>query len=609
LKILSRIFRVLAALTTAALLCSACMGAAQPKPALSASLAAPTRVLEMGRSFDLTLTLANASGQEAPVREIRLPAGVLQAFRYLGSLPAVTLEPLADGSGVLRTQLVIPPLSSADFVLRFQALFSGVYEENITVLFGDELLQAPVRLQTGGSIPADWKPGPAVPHAQDGTAAGLPEAALVRVGALVNVDGALVRAWSANGVVLSRDGLILTSARAVLGSRAYPAADLIVGLQSAPGTAPVDAYLASIVQLDEAREAALIKPRADLLGNPILPGSLALPAVALGESSAVLPGEALRLLGFGQNPDALLGELSTAVTSLVHEETGIPLETILTTLPPEGDYFGWAAFNARGELVGLASVPVEPGGLACGALTDSNRDGVIDDQDACLPAGGNLQALTSVQALEEMLDAAWMGQVGLQRVSVSGIPYEMQGQLVFGTDFSVPLPAWPAGEQNSARTAYEDETFTLALTKPRSLFFFTLDYAYDDLIIRADVRLLAGSGDGDFGFICGYQDKAHFTALEVSEDGYFSIWKQTGGESSVLVDWTYAEALASGESLRLSAQCGTGGLTLVVNGLLLAEFTDPEFVPGLVGIMAGTSGGEQMKVAFDNLEILIPGAE
>lgn len=609
MKIFTRFSRVIAVLSALALLCSACVGAQPQQTALSASLHAPTRAMEMGRSFDLTLTLGNAGEQDAIVREIRLPAGILQAFNYLGSLPAVTLERAADGSGALRTQLVIPPASSAQFVLRFQTVFSGVYEEDFTVQFGEEMLQVPAHLEVKGSIPAGWKPGPASAGAQSELADGLPESAMVRVGAMVNVDGTLVKAWSASGVIISRDGLILTSARAVLGSRAYPVGDLIIALQSAPNTAPVDAYLASIVQVDEAQDAALIKPRSDLLGNPIAPGTLSLPFVQLAEESGVLPGEVLSLLGYESRPEALTRTLSAAVVGLMPEDGSAPLQAVLTELPPAGDYFGWTAFNARGELVGLASAPVGPTGLECGALADTNRDGALDDQDACLPVGGNLNTISSVQALGEMLDAAWAGQVGLQRASVSGVPFELQGQLVLETDFSVPLPAWPALEQTTARSGYEDGEYVLEAREAHQQHIVTLDYVYADLILSADTRVVSAAGDGDYGFVCGFQDASHFTALEVSEDGYFSIWKQTGDEISALVDWTYADVLISGKSLRLSAQCGADALRLAVNGLLLTEYTDPEFSSGLVGIIAGTYTSSQIKIAFDNLEILIPGAE
>jgi len=609
LKNFTRNLRLVTALTLAAVLCAACLDAAPKRDPLSASLSVPTRAVEMGRSFDLNLTLLNAGEQEAIVREIHLPASILRAYKYLGSLPAVALEPAADGSGVLRTQLAIPPASSARFVLRFQAVFSGVYEDDFSVLFGEQLISLPARLETRGNIPADWQPGQAAPRGRMTAAEGLPEAAFVRVGALVNVDGSLQKAWSASGVIISSDGLVLTSARAVLGTRAYPVTDLIIGLQTAPGTPPVDAYLASIVQVDEERDAALIKPRSDLLGYPIAPGALSLPALPTAGDASVLPGEELHLFGFGQNPDALLSELTAAAAGLEPEDGSAPLQAVLTGLPSAGDYFGWAALNGRGELIGLASKPNRRVEEECGALRDTNRDGTLDEQDACLPAGGNLNRLIPIQALAGMLDAAWAGEVGLRRVSAIGTPISTQGQVVFGTDFSAPLPDWPAAQEDGSGTGYEDGAFTLALDTAHGLRINTLDYVYADSMISADARLIFGSGGGDYGLVCGYRDASHFTALEVSLDGYYSIWKRAGEETAVLVDWTYADMLSARDNLRLSARCGPGGLQLIVEGLLLAEYLDEGFVPGMLGVMVGTSADGQIKVAFDNIEIIIPGAE
>ena len=45
-------------------------------------------------------------------------------------------------------------------------------------------------------------------------------------------------------------------------------------------------------------------------------------------------------------------------------------------------------------------------------------------------------------------------------------------------------------------------------------------------MLSADARLIFGSGSGDYGLVCGFRDASHFTALEVSEDGYYSIWKR-----------------------------------------------------------------------------------
>lgn len=606
---MSRIFRAVTTFTMLLLLCVGCARAVQLKPALSVSLDGANRIIEMGRSFDITLTITNTGAQETIVEEIRLPAGILKAFRYLGSLPAVTLEPLADGSGVLRTQLIIPPGGSAQFILRFASVYSGIYEEEFSVLTEDQRIPLPARVEVRGSIPAGWQPGAAAPRGQSEPAAGLPTSAVVRVGALVDVGGTLVKAWSASGVIISRDGLILTSARAVLGSRFYPVSDLIIGLQTAPNTLPVDAYLASIVQVDEARDAALIKPRSDLLGNLIAPGTLSLPALPLADNPSVAVGETLSLIGYGQNAEALSRVLPGAVLGLSPEDGSAPIETILMELPAGGDYFGWAALNSRGEVVGLASAPTTAGGLECGALADTNRDGIVDDTDHCLPAGGNLGALTSLQALDGMLTEGWMGELGLQRVSVLDLPFVVEGKSVFQADFSAGTPGWKSTEMPGTQSAYEDEALALTISEPRRLLFSTLDYAYDQLTISADARLNAGGGDGSFGLVCAFRDANHFIALEVSEDGYFSIWKRAGTETTYLIDWTYADAFDPSQSLHLTAQCGANGLKLAVNDRLLGGTIDPDFSVGLVGIMAGTYEGSLLKATFDNVEIFIPGDE
>ena len=85
-------------------------------------------------------------------------------------------------------------------------------------------------------------------------------------------------------------------------------------------------------------------------------------------------------------------------------------------------------------------------------------------------------------------------------------------------------------------------------------------------------------------------DEQHFTVLEVSEDGYFSIWKRDGSQTHTLVDWTYAEVIAAGGTLQLSAECSSESLKLAVNNSLLAEVVDPQFTPGAVGVIGGRLG-------------------
>ena len=69
--------RLVTALTLAAALWAACLGAAPKRDVSVTPLGDATRAVEMGRNFDLNLTLLNAGEQEAMVREIHLPASIL----------------------------------------------------------------------------------------------------------------------------------------------------------------------------------------------------------------------------------------------------------------------------------------------------------------------------------------------------------------------------------------------------------------------------------------------------------------------------------------------------------------------------------------------------
>jgi hypothetical protein len=152
----------------------------------------------------------------------------------------------------------------------------------------------------------------------------------------------------------------------------------------------------------------------------------------------------------------------------------------------------------------------------------------------------------------------------------------------------------------------KDGRLVLKVSLPFSLSRATVDYAYEAMSISTTAQVLAGSGIGDFGLMCGVLDEQHFTVLEVSEDGYFSIWKRVGLETLTLLDWTYAEEIAAGGVLQLSAECSSESLKLAVNNGLLAEVVDPQFTPGAVGLIVGTLAGPNLSVGFDNVEIRIP---
>jgi len=493
----------------------------EPEVALEVSVKAPTAMIEQGRSFNVTLQLNNSSQREAQLTEIRLPAKLLKAFNYVGSLPAVPLIKAADGSGILQPEMMLAPGSNFAFVFRFTALDPGDYSEEGYAVVDGVKFPFTVQARVRGTNPAGWRPGISI-RPQTLVNADTPAQALVQIKALVEVNGEEQIGWQASGALISPDGLVLTSARAVLGSRFYPVEDLIVALTVTPDMPPVEKYRASIVQVDEVLDVAVLKLRTDLSGTPLDYSSLQLPALPVASTvSAYLPGEPLAVWGFPTGKDGLVIRLEGLVVGVQTEAQAGDQARILTSFEENGEYFGWIATNSIGELVGIARPPSVSANLSCQAFLDSNRDGIVDDQDACVPAGGSLSELLPADAFASILASAYQGEIGFRRSQVSSTPYSAAGELIYQDDFTQSSSRWHSSQEDPNSMQIKDGRLVLQVSLPFSLSRATVDYAYEAMSISTTAQVLAGSGIGDFGLMCGVLDEQHFTVLEVSEDGYF----------------------------------------------------------------------------------------
>jgi len=524
----------------------------------------------------------------------------------VGSLPAVPLIKAADGSGILQPEMMLAPGSNFAFVFRFTALDPGDYSEEGYAVVDGVKFPFTVQARVRGTNPAGWRPGISI-RPKTLVNADTPAQALVQIKALVEVNGEEQIGWQATGALISPDGLILTSARVVLGSRFYPVKDLIVALTVMPDAPPVEKYRASIVQVDEALDVAVLKLRTDLAGTPLDYSSLQLPALPVASTvSAYLPGEPLDFWGYTADEEAVVSQLEGLVVGVQSAEQTGNQARILTSYQAEGEYLGWIATNSIGEIVGLAGPAGVGANLTCQALLDSNRDGLRDNQDACVPAGGSLSELLPADAFVNSLAAAYHGEIDFRRSQAEGIPYLPAGEVIAKDEFSPAAGRWHIFHDELGSAQIKDGQMVLWVNSPFSVVWSTVDYAYEAMSISATAQVLAGSGQGDFGLICGMLDGQHFTSLEVTEDGYFSIWKRAGLDTFTLVDWIYAEEIAAGGALQLSAECSSESLKFAVNNSLLAEVVDPQFSPGTVGLMAGTLASSSLSVGFDNVEIRIP---
>jgi hypothetical protein len=242
-------------------------------------------------------------------------------------------------------------------------------------------------------------------------------------------------------------------------------------------------------------------------------------------------------------------------------------------------------------------------------LADTNRDGVVDENDNCVPTGGFINALRPVNLAWPLIEAAQEGLVEVvggedaPTPPVSGLPEA--GEILFVDDFSVYDEYW-VGTLDYGQVDYGDEDLRFELWEPLYYLPLVTGYDFDDVIVEVDAYVVNSAGDGDFGLICRYQDIDNFYGLEVSEDGYYSIWKYVNGEHIYLWEeqWRYLPfELDYGYNVHLTASCVGNTLTLAVDSELLAEAVDNDLGWGDVGMIAGTWDIPTLMIGFDNFVV------
>jgi len=607
---ISRLLPVILVLAMVAIACTSTSPTPVSNSKLEVRAQMPTGDIPLGSQFTATLLLENTGTNDAIVQEIRIPPEVMSMVSYAGSVPPLYLTSTATGEGVIKVGMTVPKDGTGEIKLSFKAETAGSLDGIglLTTEVGGYQFKLVANIV--GVNPSGWEPG-ASGTSQPPELGPIPFQAVVQIKAVVRIDGELQIGWTGSGSLISPDGLTLTNAHVVLSDRFYTVEDLIIALTLEEDSPPVDTYYASIVQADASLDLALIKPRTDMKGNPIEYSAMNLPFVGLGDSESLSLGDSITILGYpgigGETITLTRGEVS----GFTAEEQYGNRAFIKTNATIAGGNSGGLAVNAKGELVG---VPTQVGSgdlgdniVDCRALADTNRDGYVDDNDTCVPTGGFINAIRPVDLALPMIAAARQGQVNITASGTADEPVEQgEGTVVFEDTFDDPNSGWASSTSAEGSVSYKDDYYAIHVNETSFMYWSTLDYSYPSVYMKVDAQVFLSVGDGDFGLMCANQDSENFTVLDVSEDGYYSIWKYVNDEYVSLVEWTKSDLLLQGGVLTLEGVCSADGLVLGVNGYKLAEYVDPDYKPGKVGLIAGTYDTSNFVVGFDNFVLMIP---
>lgn len=573
---------------------------------LTVNIESPPTV-ETGRDFQIAVELGNTGSNVITVDEILLPNSLVEAAVISEITPPSTQQMEYGDQISYSFSLPIEPGSSSTVTFKFKALKAGDYHGSLDVSVGTRTKFTDLRVVITDTQPtSDRDVTTSIPSS---TAGCIPFESVVQIIALIELDGEIQPGWAGSGSIITPDGLILTNAHVVLSDPYYQVNDLVVALTVAQDQPPEFSYYAEVLQADAALDIAIIRLTTDMEGNPLDHASLNLPAIPLGDSDQLQLGDPLTILGYpgigGETITLTRGEVSGFTGDRNYGNRAF----IKTSAAISGGNSGGLAANDQGELIG---VPTEVGYggegeiVDCRALADTNNDGVIDDQDSCIPTGGFINALRPLSLALPQIEAARRGEKNIQEGATGYAQAAPSGEILFEDDFSDPNSGWIVYHDDEFSADYQNGEFLIDVKPENSTNSGIYDQYFGDVVVSVDARIDMATGVGDYGIICRFQDNDNFYALEISEDGYFSIWMLQSGDFSYLYEWEYFYTIPAGQTANITAACVGDMLSLAVNNVLLVEVTDSSFASGDVGLVAGTFETGGISVAFDNIVVQSP---
>lgn len=387
-------------------------------------------------------------------------------------------------------------------------------------------------------------------------------ASTVQIYGMFNKNGELVPGYVGSGTLISSDGLILTNAHvadpAAVGDTAFHPDMLAVGIVSSEDKPAVFAYQAQVVAIDGYLDLAVLRIAAGMDGNFINPGELRLSYVPLGDSDQVHVGDHINIYGFPSIGGETITYTDGNVSGFTSEDQIGNRAWIKTDATISGGNSGGLAANDAGEIIGVPTQASSGGGgdiTDCRVVQDTNGDGVLNEQDSCIPIGGFINALRPINLARPLIASAQTGiaynsPYGSTAITTQGSGGEAFGQVKWfetnvNCEMSGEVTAFPSGI--SAMTAVFD-------------FRGMTDGQAWGSIWTADGSIIYQSNDPWDSGAEGSYPFCLFNSQNPIPDGNYNVRFFVGAEQRVLTEGNISVGKGSSG---LPPQPGTGGITLI----------------------------------------------
>jgi hypothetical protein len=218
--------------------------------------------------------------------------------------------------------------------------------------------------------------------------------------------------WTGSGTLVDPRGLVLTNCHVAypqaMGMPVPEASVLGIAITQRSDQPPALTYLAEIAAYSPELDLAVLRIVANLDGSRV--SNLNLPAIPLGDSDQLDLGDQLAIFGYPGIGGETITFTSGSVSGFNSEEgVGQRRAWIKTDATIAGGNSGGTAVDENGNLVGVPTqaaagkniMPVD-----ARPVTDTNRDGRIDQYDSPIAIGGFINGLRPINLAKPLLQKA-----------------------------------------------------------------------------------------------------------------------------------------------------------------------------------------------------------
>ncbi len=252
--------------------------------------------------------------------------------------------------------------------------------------------------------------------AQDTTSTNLIDERIERATVFIlqarNTGSDLIVSCVGSGTLVSRDGLILANAHNTVQSSDCPGDTIIIAMNIQPGEPPIPKYRAEVAQANVGIDLAVLRISRELDGRLIDTSTLALPFVELADSSTVNLDNTIFIVGYPGIGEDAVTTIRGTVSGFTAEPSGGDKSWIKTEASIAGTMSGGGAYNSDGRLIGIpttAPITSSTPNAVCQSIQDTNRDGLVNDLDTCIPVGVFINSLRPANFARPLLRAARLG--------------------------------------------------------------------------------------------------------------------------------------------------------------------------------------------------------